>query len=98
MGGSGGNVAATFQTTECGKCVKSSCDQVLADCQTDPSCTSYLDCLYKCPVDSNGNADAACDAACVPTGSSSESTKKQRAVGACRLYGPGSDCPACAIP
>ncbi len=97
-GGSGGSAVVTFQKSECGTCVKASCGAALADCQSDPACASYLDCLYACPVDAKGNADPACDAACAPAQSSSESIKKRQAVAACRFYGDGAACPTCSVP
>ncbi len=97
-GGAGGTTTALFQKSECGTCVKSSCASAITDCQSDASCAAYLDCLYACPVDSRGNADPTCDAACVTTQGSTESSKKREAVSGCRFYGAGSDCAACSIP
>jgi len=97
-GGGGKPAAMTFQTTDCGKCAQTSCTQAFSACQSDPTCATYLDCLFKCPVDAQGNADPMCDAACVPAQSSTESDKARSAVTGCRFYGAGASCPTCGIP
>lgn len=97
--GTGGSPPAnTFQSSECGTCVETSCDPEIQACLTDPGCTTYLDCLLHCPVDEKGNADPACDAACVGTASSSETLKAEADLKACRFYGSGATCEACSIP
>jgi len=67
-------------------------------CQTDPGCTSYLDCLLHCPVTEKGNADPACDVACVGTGASFETLKAEAKLTECRFYGGGAACEDCSIP
>jgi hypothetical protein len=96
-GGGGSGPATTFSSTECGTCVTAACSNAISACQTDPACAGYLDCLLQCPVDAHGNAEPACDQGCAAAGST-ETAKLESAVTACRLYGDGTSCTACAIP
>ncbi|MBI4706227.1 MAG: hypothetical protein HY744_34455 [Deltaproteobacteria bacterium] len=97
-GGAGGSPPATeLASTECGACVTTACAGAISECQTDPGCAGYLECLLKCPVDEHGNADQGCDEGCASSGSS-ETARLASGLTACRLYGDGASCKTCAIP
>ncbi|MFO0547111.1 MAG: hypothetical protein U0271_01920 [Polyangiaceae bacterium] len=87
-----------YGTTDCGTCVKTACSAEFTDCQSDPGCASYLECLLACPVTADGDATTECDAGCVAD-DSTESLKARSAITACRFEGRGAeDCADCNIP
>jgi len=73
------------------------CQPEIAACQNDAACASYVNCLLDCPLSEQGNADPACDEACV-TSDSSESQQARADLSGCRLYGEGAACEPCDVP
>jgi len=96
--GGGGTGGAGYGDGACGACVKDACAGEIEACAGDPGCAQYLTCLYACPVDAAGDADAACAAGCtVPDSSTAEAARA--AVEDCRGFGRGAtQCPACGAP
>jgi hypothetical protein len=97
-GGAGGSVDAGFGSSGCGQCVKEACAGVISECDSDPGCSAYLQCVYACPVAADGNVDPVCAVKC-PKGSGSATEEAISNLTECRLSGPGaSSCEACGIP
>src|SRR5678815_1776285 len=64
MGGHGYGGAGAFEKSECGACVLSACAPAITSCQSDAACTTYLDCLWHCPLAEDGNVDPECEGHC----------------------------------
>jgi len=93
----GGGGAATYATSECGSCVATACEAAFAACQAEPSCTGYLECLLGCPLNALGDADGACDEACVAD-ESATATEARVEIDGCRQNQAVEACSACPAP
>ena len=94
-GGSGGEVTL-YGDSECGTCVVAACAAVLETCNADPGCAAHFECVQACPLGEDGDADAACEAACEIADSSTTRDEVNKvkfcrdrgeAVGACEACG-----------
>jgi len=99
QGGAGGapSTPQDFEHSSCAACIQEACSAELTDCQSDPECTTYLSCLFACPVDASGKIELGCDDGC-STISSSEGALAQADLLSCRLYGAGASCEDCQLP
>jgi hypothetical protein len=94
-GNNSGGSPGAFEVSACGTCLLEACGNAVTTCEGTPECASYLGCLLECPLDAFGNADAGCDAGCVPMGESSAGQAGRITLTSCRIDGPGADCEAC---
>ena len=96
-GGSGsGGAGAGFGSGPCYACVSTACSFAVGACQSEPSCVAYLECVQKCPVAADGDAEPVCEHAC-PKPEGSAATKAQQDLTECRLKGEGAKCVACGV-
>jgi hypothetical protein len=86
--------SATFGASACGHCVATACGSAISACNATPDCQSYLACLDKCPLASDGNVDAHCAAAC-PAPSSNAGQQAASQLTQCRTTGAGAACASC---
>jgi hypothetical protein len=93
--GTGGTADVTYQNSECGTCALAACSAGVTDCNADPGCAAYLQCLEGCPVTEEGDAETACDDLC-PVADSSVSRDLVARLRYCRAEGVGAtQCTAC---
>jgi len=83
--------SGTLGGSDCGACVIAACEGPRAKCREDATCKKWEACLEACPLDANGNGDAACEAAC-PGAERVASLALQRAFAECRAQ---AACGAC---
>jgi hypothetical protein len=92
-GGDGGAGDGSFGDSLCYACLGGACGEAFAACEQDPGCAGWLSCLEACPVGEDGDADAACEAACPADGTATVAARD--GVVACRGEVRGLSCTAC---
>jgi hypothetical protein len=96
-GAVGGSASQNYGQGDCYDCVKEVCSVELTQCQSEAGCASYLDCVIACRLNERGNAEEACDQACVAK-TPEEAQQVVASVVSCRQDGPGVACGACGLP
>lgn len=89
--GAGGGANGGYGKSLCGACVLKACAGEQAACEAEPSCSAHLECLLKCPVGADGDADPACEQAC-PVVSGTAAQSAGDALAFCRTAGQGASC------
>lgn len=93
-GGGGGAEPLSWRESDCGQCVEEACASAITNCEGEPECANYVECLRACPVVEGQDAEPACEASCtMPMEAAAEGARK--ALQNCRTMGPGVECEAC---
>jgi hypothetical protein len=83
-----------FSGSECEACLVSSCSGELDECESDPECGGYWNCLGKCELNARGGADESCEARCIDAAGKPPGEVRLRAS-TCLWSGEGASCGAC---
>jgi hypothetical protein len=90
-----GGTTALFGTSACATCAQARCLTEVDTCGADEGCSAYLDCLFACPLDAEGQSvDLGCAGAC-PPGDTAASQAASSGLFSCFTAGAATQCLEC---
>lgn len=93
--GTSSSTAAGYGSGGCDTCDAMACADERSTCASEPDCAAYLDCVGKCAVGADGDAETSCESSCRTGVTSPSGEAALQLLDSCRRSGAGSTCTAC---